>query len=428
LPAAEDMPGRVLVEAIDPAFARAHPVRSVATYETIGRPRAGIVASGSGGSEAAEAELLANLRALGYIGGDDEGPAGDGDGRTAPGAGAANTGAGVADAGADTQVFYHRNLATYFLKQKDYARAAEQLRLANERQRLGKNYQLLAEALLGLGKREEALAALEEGLRTLDSMDPESVLFLVRIRLASGNAGPAAAETARRWAGRTAAKPGLDDAIQGVILDHAGRTDEAAAAFRRSLASDPTRVVAAERLHAILPAGERATVIEPILRRALAQDARIDEYHNLLGIILAERGRSVDALEAFRQAETLDPLNARFAANLAGALAKLERWEEAAAAYERAAALAPAAPTYMKLGSAYRRLKDARRALAAFEKARDLDREGSGPLLGIALAHAELNRVDRAIAVVREGLGRNPGDPALQSLYRDLINRPRSPG
>jgi tetratricopeptide (TPR) repeat protein len=260
-------------------------------------------------------------------------------------------------------------------------------------------------------------------------MDPESVLFMVRLRL--GGAAPdaaAAAGLARRWAARTATRPGLDDAIQGLLLEQAGRTAEAAAAFRASLSADPTRVVAAQRLYAILAPREGAAALEPVLRRALAQDARIDEYHNLLGIILAERGRSNEALEAFRQAETLDPLNARFAANLAGALAKLERWEEAAAAYERAAALAPAAPTYMKLGSAYRRLGDARRALAAFEKARELDREGSGPLLGIALAHAEMDRLDRALAVVREGLGKNPGDPALQSLYRDLVSRPRSPG
>jgi tetratricopeptide (TPR) repeat protein len=428
LPAAEDMPGRILFEAIDPAFAAAHPVRSLASYETVGRPRSAVVTTQTGGSEAAEAELLANLRALGYIGGEDDGTPGAVAGE-GPRAGVAGIGAGGAGPGADTQVFYHRNLATYYLKQQDFVRAAEQLRLANARQRLGKNYQLLAEALLGMGRRDEALSTLEEGLETLDSMDPESVLYMVRIALGDADRDPAAAAgIARRWAARTAARPGLDDAIQGLLLEPAGRTAEAAAAFRRSLAADPTRVAAAQRLHAILPPGERAAAIEPILRRALAQDARIDEYHNLLGIILAERGRPAEALEAFRQAEALDPLNARFAANLAGALAKMEHWDEAAAAYERAAALAPAAPTYMKLGSAYRRLKDAPRALAAFEKARELDRDGSGPLLGIALAHAEMNRVDRAIAVVREGLERVPGDPALQSLYRDLISRRRNPG
>lgn len=449
LPAAEDMPGRVLLEAIEPAFAQAHPLRSVASYESIGRPRRDVVAGTTDGSEAAEAELLASLRALGYIGGDDEGPADDGrrtDPKTGAGPGSA-TGDGLS--GADTQVFYHRNLATYFLKQQDYTRAAEQLRLANDRQRLGKNYQLLAEALLGLGKQDEALAALEEGLRALDTMDPESVLFMVQIQLAAGrttgsgdrrpgdpgsggtaSGGPdrSAAGTARRWAARTATKPGLDDAIQGLLLDQSGRTGEAVAAFRRSLAADPTRVVAAQRLGALLPAGSGAAEIEPILRRALKQDPRIDEYHNLLGILLAGQGRAGDALAEFREAEALAPLNARFAANLAGAFAKLEKWEEAAAAYERAAALAPAAPTYMKLGSVYRRLKDPRRALAAFERARALDSQGSGPLLGIALANAEMNRMDRAIEVVREGLERTPDDPALQKLYRDLLSRTRSPG
>src|SRR6185295_13283826 len=89
----------------------------------------------------------------------------------------------AAPTGAGTQVFYHRNLATYFMKRRDYAQAAEQLRLANERQKLPKNYQLLSEAYLGMGKQDLALAALEEGLRAMESMDAESVLWMVQLSL-----------------------------------------------------------------------------------------------------------------------------------------------------------------------------------------------------------------------------------------------------
>jgi tetratricopeptide (TPR) repeat protein len=186
--------------------------------------------------------------------------------------------------------------------------------------------------------------------------------------------------------------------------------------------------VVAQRLYALEAERGAGSRLEPVLRRALAKDPRIDEYHSLLGAILAETGRPREALESFRRAVDLDPDNPRFAANLAAALVRAEQWDEAAAAYERAAVLSPAAGTYMKLGSVYRRLKRPDKALLAFERARALGDGGSGPVLGIALSRAEMNQIPEALAVVREGLDRHPGDRALRSLHDDLVRRRGSPG
>src|SRR4029077_8139715 len=109
--------------------------------------------------------------------------------------------------------------------------------------------------------------------------------------------------------------------------------------------------------------------------------------------------------------------NPRFLANLAGAWAQSQRWDEAAAAYERVCSVAPAPAIYLKLGSVYRRLEQPGRALAAFRRARDLGDDGSAPFLGMALAKAEMNRVDEAIDLARQGLGRHPDDAALRSVY-----------
>jgi tetratricopeptide (TPR) repeat protein len=438
LPAAEEMPGRVLTEAIDPALLARLPLRAVRSYEPLGAPRTLVAAAA--GAEEAEAELLAGLRALGYIGGDDGNaaasrPPADGAGPpgAAPGPGGAAGGrepAGAAESGpgAGTQVFYHRNLATYFLKRKDYARAAEQLRLANERQRLGKNYQLLAEAYAGLGRPREALAALEEGLRDLDTMDPESVLWAVRLALAGTGGRQAAEEFARRHAARTRARPGLDEAIAALLLEDTGDRQGSEALYRAALRADPARVVVAQRLYDLLPPAGRAALLEPAIRKALAKDPRIDEYHNLLGALLAGRGRTAEALESFRRAEALDPQNPRFVANLASALAQSGRWEEAAAVYERAAALQPSAAIYLKVGSVYRRLERPRDALTAFERARAIGGDEPAPWLGIALARAEMRQFDAALRAAREGLDRHPSDAGLRSLYQDLLRRTRSPG
>jgi len=440
LPASEEMPGRVLMEAIDPAFASAHPARTIPSYEHIGAARETVVASGPGVRQAEE-ELLANLRALGYIGGPGGGAhATEPESGTGGPAGAAVSASTAAPpqappaapgppggAGADTQVFYHRNLATYFLKGRDYARAAEQLRLANERQRLPKNYQLLSEAYLGLGRPDQALDALEEGLRTLEAMDPESVLWIVQIALSGKDGRRTALDAMRRWSERTAKRPGLDDAITGLIREDAGDREGAATLYRKALDADPARVVAAQHLFALLPQEARHG-LEPTLRRALARDPRIDEYHNLLGVLLAGTGRAPEALVELHRAEELDPGNPRFLANLAGVSAQLGRWDEAAAAYERACAASPSAGLYMKMGSVYRRLNQPERALAAFQRARDLGDDGSGPFLGMALAKTEMNRVPEAIDLVRQGLDRHPEDAALRSLYDDLVRKSRSPG
>src|SRR5262245_5952638 len=250
LPSSEEMPGRVLAEAIDPAFASAHPARTIPSYERIGGARATTVVASSPGTREAEEELLANLRALGYIGGDPAGGAhspqeGPGTTDRGPGPAAAPStasaglgvsaarggvpaiegtaaGAGAATAYAGTQVFYHRNLAPYFLKRRDYGRASEQLRLANERQKLPKNYQLLSEAYLGMGRQDLALGALEEGMRAMESMDAESVLWMVQLALSGPNGQAIATDIARRWAPRTAGKAGLDDAITGILKEEEG--------------------------------------------------------------------------------------------------------------------------------------------------------------------------------------------------------------
>jgi tetratricopeptide (TPR) repeat protein len=313
------------------------------------------------------------------------------------------------------------------MKRRDYPSAAKQLRLANEKQKLPKTYQLLSEALLGMGEPRQAIAALDEGLRTLEAMDPESVLWIVQLCLSEPGGRPAALDAVKRWAGRTEKSPGLDDAIAARLLEDAGDRDGAAALYWKSLQADPARAMAAQRLMAILPP-EKHAALEPIVRRALARDPRIDEYHNLLGVLLATRGRTQEAVESFRRAEELDPENPRFLSNLAAAYAQLGRWDEAAAAYERASTQAPEAGLYMKLGSAYRRLSQPDRALDAFRRARDLGDQGSGPYLGMALAKAEMNRVPEALDLVRQGLERHPDDSALRSLEDALIRKGRSPG
>ncbi|HUD71564.1 MAG TPA: alkaline phosphatase family protein [Dongiaceae bacterium] len=442
LPADARMPGRVLQEAIEPAFVAAHPPRRIPDWQpaTAARHEAlGAAAEAGGGARgdaaaAAEAELLASLRALGYIGGDEGSSAGPtGAGARGAGAGAAGA-AGPGDAPAtaapdasETLVFYHRNLATYFMKRREYPQAVDQLRLANQRQRLPKTYQMLSEALLLMGRRDEAEAALRASLDDLPASDPEPVLWLVRLGLAGSGGRGAAQATARRYAARTAARPGLDDAIAGLLLEEDGDAAGALTRYRASFAADPLRVVVAQRLFDLESPADRVARLLPALERAVARDPRLDEYHNLIGLLDAGSGRVDAAVAAFGRAVDLDPDNARFAANLGGACARGGRWSEAAEAYARALELQPAPATALKLGSAMRRAGRRDEALDAFARARDLGDDTGAAALGLATVQSELGRTGEAIATAEAALRARPGDAALERLLSDLRRRGGGP-
>jgi len=418
LPVSDAMPGRVVVPALQPEFLAAHPPRRIPSYETVGSPREREPSAGDPAAREAEAELLASLRSLGYIGGD-EGT------QEAP---AAGTGApGGAPAAADTQVFYHRNLATYFLKRRDYQRAIEELRQANARQRLPKTDEMLAEAWLGLGRPDEAGAALKEALAVHPDLDPEPVLWLVRLS-AAGAGGPGAARAvARDYAARTARKPGLDDAIAGLLLEADARREEALATFRRSMAVDPARAFVAERLYALESPADRRARLLPALKQATARDPRGDAAWNLIGTIEAESGDMKAALAAFREANDLAPDDARYAANLGAASARLERWADAAEAFERALRLDPSPGPALKLGSVYRRQGRQQEALAAFARARELGDSTPATFLGMALAQEALGRRGEALRSVDAGLALHPGEASLTRLRSEIAARAPAP-
>ena len=70
LPAAQDMQGLVIEAAIRPEILAKHPPSRIASYEVVGEPLARSKSTPSGAASEALDEMMANLRALGYVGGD----------------------------------------------------------------------------------------------------------------------------------------------------------------------------------------------------------------------------------------------------------------------------------------------------------------------------------------------------------------------
>ncbi|HMC81675.1 MAG TPA: tetratricopeptide repeat protein, partial [Candidatus Polarisedimenticolia bacterium] len=412
LPVASDMPGRVLASALDPDFLRRFPPARVPTYEGVGAARE---PEGVTASDEVSAEMMAQLRALGYVGGDthsaapvDEKP------ERVPTRNAATE---------DTPVTYHRNLATYHLSHRNYEKAVSELLEANRREKLPKTYAMLAEAYDALGRREEAMAALEEGWKTVpQAMASDSILWFLELAVQAGHPDRGAKFlTAHRESLKDA--PAVRDAAEARLAEAAGRREDAKRLYEQALAEDPTLVVATKQLLGLYRLEGRAEAIRPVLEAGLRRSERVDEYHNLLGGLDSEAGHKEKALGHFRRAAELNPGEGRFSLNVGLTLMDLGRWREAGSIFEEAVASSPSPDLYVGLGNVRLRSRDPAGALAAFEKARVLGNGNPRADLGIALSYLSLKRRDEALAFARESLSRDPANQPLQNLYQDLLRR-----
>lgn len=175
----------------------------------------------------------------------------------------------------------------------------------------------------------------------------------------------------------------------------------------------------------------------------------VDALH-FLGILAHQRGQSERGVELIRRALARAPGSAGMLNNLGNILYEVDRFEEAAAAYEDAIGLAPDAGTFNNLGATRRmqgRLDDAR---AAYEHALELDPKHAsahhnfGNLLAscsrmrdavehyctaltlrpsdavvsrqLGVAYSILGRDEEAAAVYRDWLAREPGNAVARHM------------
>lgn len=398
LPLAEDMPGRPVLEALHQDFVAAHPPATIASYEGFG---SGPPRGETEGLAEAQAEMLENLAALGYI------DASDLEAEPRGGGGGAEK----------TNVTYHRNLATYYMNQGRFPEAERELRAANEIEELPKTFAMLSECLAAQGRSDQAVEVLREGLAAFpDTMSPTTVLYMVELHLAEGRPDRAREELAA-YRDRLRSSPALVPAIEGRVAESEGDLTTAEARYEAALRSDPTLVQITLRLWPLLQARRAGAELAPVIEAGLAREERIDEYHNIRGVLRLQAGDLEGALESFRRAVFLTPENGSFQANLGLALLRAGRKDEAREAYRRAAERPGAGPgTFVNLGILLGEIEDWQGSLGAFEKALSLGARYPQTYLGRATALERLGRREEARAAAREGLRLFPDDPALARL------------
>ena len=243
-PAAETMRGSALTDLFEPGFLPPAPPR-VASYEKTGAGAPDGAAAGKGagagkGADAENAEILDNLRALGYVGG-----------------------------AADAEARSSSNLATFYLEEKQYDRAIAlyERALAKDPKDLTALYNL-GYAYKGMGAHARAAESFERLLRARpDYMEARLVLSDVYVSLGRGKDALALLQ-AKAADGRE--DPGWHNHL-GTVLASLGRTADAEAAFERAIALRPGEASPYLNLARVFAArGDRAGAAAVLARASAA--------------------------------------------------------------------------------------------------------------------------------------------------------------
>jgi tetratricopeptide (TPR) repeat protein len=437
LPKGADMDGRVLEEAFEPAFLEASPLQAIATYERGDRAPAEVVASSE------DPEVMAKLRALGYIGGSDEG--GSPEGAAATGAEGAFEQGGLA----------HINAGVSLLAQRDLAGARAEFEKA-----LAAG--IKAPALVNLFAvhfQKRDLAAARAALAELERVDPSHKALLgLRGSLADLEGNRAEAERLLREAVLGDPADVQSRTRLGHVLEETGRLDEALAQYtdalrkapnnaearnyagnvyrmkgdlvraealyREAIEADPRYPGAYNNLGLMLQQRGKLDEAEQLYRKGLKQAPRAPILHNSLGGVLLVRGKTEEAEREIRLALELDPKLAEAHNNLGILHAQRSNAREAVRSFEQAIAADPrSSDGHFNLAKASVLLGQRQRALDEFQKVVALAPKHVDAWIGAGEMAFQLNRDDVAISCFERAKSLEPGVPRLHQRLGDLYLR-----
>lgn len=153
----------------------------------------------------------------------------------------------------------------------------------------------------------------------------------------------------------------------------------------------------------------------PAIHTALGLDRRNPEYHNLLGVVIAETGDYEAAIQSFQRALKFRPFLANAHFNLGKMLNRLGRFDESLAAYGMVRKLEPQrtdawdhlAATYWRAG----RVAEAQREFAAFAAAHPANPDAAR---GVAMTTLATDGAAKALALYDAAVARFPAHAALR--------------
>ena len=396
LPVAEDMDGRVVDEAIRPEFRERYPRTSIETYEStplrldeMPMPEA---------MAAVEAEVMENLRALGYVGGD---------------AGSSAT--------LSTTVSSHVNLAGVYLVSGELDKAEVEILSALE---LAPTHVSSRRHLFSLREQQGRFdEAIEVAIQLIADGEIRDSQFLGRVASAYEGAG-------RIDDGilffRSAVQQGgweLRAPLAHLLMaanDLTGAEREA----RAVLEKDPVNEVAMATLVQVARMTGSPGSVEPLLEAALEVNPRSVMHLNWMAVVLEAEGAGAAAEAHLIRAMEIDPDHGATLANLGSLYGRHGRAPEAVPLLERALRVEPYnLEARVNLGTTLARLGRKAEAMAQLEEAYDRGFRVSAICNTLARTYGESGDFDAAAEWLRRSLEIDPDQPMIRQFLQSLENR-----
>jgi predicted TPR repeat methyltransferase len=187
--------------------------------------------------------------------------------------------------------------------------------------------------------------------------------------------------------------------------------------YREILIAAPGEAQAKHYLGYLLQQTDRLQEAYELLSEAIALDDRHAEWHFNLGIVLLRQGLVRAAIEAFSRAIAIDPDKYFYWTNLGAALESNREWARAEQCYKTAITIDSHCPDAFYLLSALCQ------SLDRFQEARHFNYCGivvapadSNSRIMRGQAYYELGRLDDAIALFKNWLKDEPGNPVAMHL------------
>jgi tetratricopeptide (TPR) repeat protein len=170
--------------------------------------------------------------------------------------------------------------------------------------------------------------------------------------------------------------------------------------------------------------GRKEEAIEAY-KQAISVDPKDAYPYNGLGNALRDLGRHEEAIKAYKQAISVDPKYAYPYNGLGNALKNLGRKEEAIEAYKQAISVDPkVAYPYNGLGNALSDLGRKKGAIKAYKQAISVDPKYARPYNGLGNALSDLGRKKEAIKAYKQAISVDPKDAypynGLGNALKDL--------
>ena len=403
LPLSEQMPGRVLAEAFRPGAEKDFDQERVAGYDFLGVPGE----SASTQSTAADAEMIANLRSLGYI-----------SGAGAEAGGETTSGAAGGELSGDT-VTYHTNLAALHLKSKNYTAAQQEVDAALK---MVPDYlpALMTQASIyqSLKQPEKALEVYKRLIDT-GKEEPGVLSSLAELYVKTGKTD----EGIRYFEALRARDPQDGEVALGLGKLWEAKQDSARAEgfYRQAIQATPASPEPAARLYEILKARGDEASLEPAVANALSLNENSTGHHNLMGLILESKRDFTGAERQLRRAAELDPDYAGVLANLGSLLARTGRTQEAIDVLTRAVAKEPGNyEARVNLGAALGKAGRHQEAIDQFEEARKRGFRSSTLFNGLAIAYHETGQMQKCVDSLKESLTLDPNQPQVRAMLAEV--------